>query len=55
MSAHFPCTEDGYIKCPHAPIFDGDIQVARCLVVGWILGRQTPDTDVPREKLAKAR
>ena len=55
MSAHHACAEDGYIKCHHPPIIDGDIQVARWLVVGWILGRQTPDTQKPRKKLAKAR
>ncbi len=43
-SAHQACAEDGYIKCPHLPIIDGDIKFARSLVVGWILGRRTPDT-----------
>ncbi len=32
------------------PVFYG-----RWVVVGWILGWRTPGTDVPREKLAKAR
>jgi hypothetical protein len=36
VSAHHACTEDGYIKCPHPPIIDGGIMLARWLVVGWI-------------------
>jgi hypothetical protein len=43
------------MKCPHPPIIDGDIKSARYLVVGWILGPQTPDSQIPRQKLAKAR
>jgi hypothetical protein len=52
---HAQSAEDGNIKCPQLPIIDGDIRVARWLVVGWILGRRTPDTQIPRYKLAKAR
>ncbi len=40
--------EDGYLKRRHPPIIDGDIRSARLLVVGWILGRRTPDTQKPR-------
>jgi hypothetical protein len=40
--------EDGYLKSRHPPITDGDIKSARWLVVGWILGRRTPDTQNPR-------
>ena len=40
--------EDGYLKRCHPPIIDGDIKSARWLVVGWILGRQTPDTQKTR-------
>ncbi len=43
------------MKRRHPPIIDGDIKSARWLVVGWILGQQTPDTQKPRYKLAKAR
>ncbi len=44
VSAPYACAEDGYIKCLIPPIIDGDIQVARWLVVGWILGWRTLDT-----------
>ncbi len=47
--------EDGYLKHCHLPIIDGDIKLARWLVVGWILGWRTPDTQKPRNKLAKAK
>jgi hypothetical protein len=40
--------EDGYLKRCHPPIIDGDIKSAKWLVVGWILGRRTPDTQKPR-------
>jgi hypothetical protein len=40
--------EDGYLKRCHPPIIDGDIKSARWLVVVWILGRPTPDTQNPR-------
>jgi hypothetical protein len=40
--------EDGYLKHCHPPIIDEDIKSARWLVVGWILGWQTPDTQNSR-------
>jgi hypothetical protein len=40
--------EDGYLKRRHPPIIDGDIKSAKFSVVGWILGRRTPDTQNPR-------
>jgi hypothetical protein len=40
--------EDGYLKCCHLPIIDGDIKSARWLVVSWILGWRTPNTQNPR-------
>jgi hypothetical protein len=40
--------EDGYLTHCHLLIIDGVIKSARWLVVGWILGRRTPDTQKPR-------
>jgi hypothetical protein len=40
--------EDGSLKRRHPPVIDRDILSARRLVVGWILGRRTPDTQKPR-------
>jgi hypothetical protein len=39
---------DGYLKHRHLSIIDGDIKLARGLVVGWIFGPRTPDTQNPR-------
>jgi hypothetical protein len=41
---HHVLEEDGYLKHCHPHFIDGDIKSARWLVVGWILGRRTPDT-----------
>jgi hypothetical protein len=48
QGSQYVSKEDGYLKSRHPPIIDGDIKLARWLVVGWILGRRTPDTQNPR-------
>jgi hypothetical protein len=47
-SANHACADDGIIRCPHPLIIDGDIQVARWLVVGWILVGGHLTHNVPR-------
>jgi hypothetical protein len=44
VSSHYAFAEDGNLKCPHPPIIDGDNWVDLWLVVGWIWGRRTSDT-----------
>jgi hypothetical protein len=53
VSSNHACAQDGYLKCPHPTIIDGDMRWHSGWILGDFWGRGTLDLQLARKKLGK--